>query len=159
MELQLFNLTKLQNALITRVFFKKMIKTYLSPLCWKIVPCCDNVTPVGTLLFQDVVEQLEPVLQDGCAEAKQASYWESEWCLTDKVDSWISGLEAITQHSSLRALLAPTKDQASRETALWRLCLRQIVRGIAHLFYQFTDLLCTGSLALITTALGSHTIF
>lgn len=86
-------------------------------------------------------------------------YGEPEWCLSDKADSWMCGLEGVTQHSFLCALLAPKEDEAGWETALWRLCLRQIVRGIAHLFYQFTDLLYAGSSALITTAQGSHAIF
>lgn len=74
--------------------------------------------------------------------------------MSDEVDCWISGLEAAAQRPSPCALLAPAEDQAGWELALWRLCLRQIVRRLSHLFYQFTDLLCAGSSALITTAPG-----
>lgn len=81
------------------------------------------------------------------------------YCLTDKVDGLLCGLEAETQHSSHCALLDPAEDQPEWEIALWRLHLRQIVRGLIHLFYQFADLLFSGSCALITTALGSHAIF
>lgn len=74
----------------------------------------------------------------------------------NKSDGWTGGSWARTQHpppsTPIRALLAPTEDLAGWATALWRPCLRQIVRAIVHLFYQFTDLLCGGSPALITTA-------
>lgn len=82
----------------------------------------------------------------------------SERCSADNVDGRIIRLGAIT-HPSLSALLAPAERLTGWEIALLRLCLRQIVGGIAHLFYQFTDLLCAGSSALITAALGSHAIF
>lgn len=36
--------------------------------------------------------------------------------------------------------LGALRRAAGLETALWRLRLRQIVKGISHLFYQFTDL-------------------
>ena len=96
-------------------------------------------------LNKNQLELLEQIhwLQFGCQYISTLSVWVIEY----RNDVWLMKcwwVRGWNPHSSLAALLAPAEDPAGREIALWSLCLRQIVRGIAHLFYQFTDLLCAG---------------
>lgn len=62
------------------------------------------------------------------------------WCMTAIKQTLSLRVRCHNSAPLSRCPLGALRQAAGPETALWRRRLRQIVKGISHLFYQFTDL-------------------